>query len=82
MQHPTLHSNNSTNHKPFHARGYRQSQTKITAPKPNNYSIVYYDHNIIRPNEVICLNNDPFANPQLTEKISSRPHHFHPQHLK
>ena len=49
--------------------GYRQSLIKFTAPKANNYSIDYYDHNIIRPNEDIFLSNEPFANPQLTENF-------------
>ena len=55
--------------KQFTQIGYRQSPIKFTAPKSNEYSFDYYDHNIIRPNEDIFLNNDPFANPQLTEKI-------------
>ena len=55
--------------KQFTQIGYRQSLIKITAPKANDYSIDYYDHNTIRPNEDIFLNNDPFANPQLTEKF-------------
>ena len=54
--------------KQFTQIGYRQSLTKITAPKANDYSVDYYDHNIIRPNEDF-LNNYPFASPQLTEKI-------------
>ena len=49
--------------------GYRQPITNFNAPKANDYSIDYYDHNIIRPNEDIFLNNDPFANPQITEKF-------------
>ena len=55
--------------KQFTQVGYRQSLIKITAPKANDYSIDYYDHNIIRPNEDNFLKNDPFANPQLTEKL-------------
>ena len=49
--------------------GYRQSLTKFTAPKASDYSIDYYNHKIIRPNEDLFLNNDPFASPQLNEKI-------------
>ena len=82
MQHPTLPSNISTNSKQFTQIGYIQSLTKFTAPKANDYSIVYYDHIIIRPIEDNCLNNDPFANNQLTENFSSRPQHLHPQNLK
>ena len=69
MQHPSLSSNNSTNPKQFTQIGYRQSLTKFTATKANDYSIDYYDHNIIPHNEDILLSNDPFANPQLTEKF-------------
>ena len=55
--------------KQFKQIGYRKSLINFTAPKANDYSIDYYDHNIIRPNEDIFLSNDPFANPQLTEKF-------------
>ena len=55
--------------KQFTQIGYRQSLIKFIAPKPNEFSIDYYDHNIIRLNEDIFLNNDPFANTQLTEKF-------------
>ena len=55
--------------KQFTRIGYRQSLIKFTAPKSNEYSIGYYDHNIIRHNEDIFLNDDQFANPQLTEKF-------------
>ena len=55
--------------KQFTQIGYRQSLTKFTAPKAIDYSIYYYDQNIIRPNEDLFLNNDPFANPQLTEEF-------------
>ena len=71
MQHLTLPPNNSTNTTPIHANriGYRESLTKFTAPKANKYPIDYYDHNIIRPNEDICLLGDPYTNPQLTENF-------------
>ena len=49
--------------------GHRQSLTKFTAPKSNEYSSDYYDQNIIRPIEDIFLNDDQFANPQITEKF-------------
>ena len=55
--------------KQFTQIGYKQSLIRSTAPKTNEYSIDPYDHNIIRPNEYIFLNDDQFANPQLTEKI-------------
>ena len=49
--------------------GYKQSLIRFTAPKTNEFSIDHYDHNIIRPNEDIFLNDVQFANPQLTEKF-------------
>ena len=52
--------------------GYQQSVNKFTAPKANTHSIDYYDHNIIRPNEDICLLGDPNTNPQLTEKFFTK----------
>ena len=39
--------------KQFTQIGYKQSPIKFTAPKTNEYSIDYYDHNILRPNEDI-----------------------------
>ena len=33
----------------------------------DKYSIDYYDHNIIKPNQDQFLDDDQFANPQLTE---------------
>ena len=41
----------------------------FTAPRANDNSIEYYDHNIIGPNQDQFLDDDRFANPQLTEKI-------------
>ena len=49
--------------------GHKQSPIRFTAPKANEHSIDHYDHNIKRPNEDIFLNEDKFANPQLTEKF-------------
>ena len=57
------------NPKQFTQIGYKNSLTKFTAPKANDYSIDHCDHKIIRPNEDLILNNDPFASPRLTEKI-------------
>ena len=68
MQHPALPLTTALTPNQFTQIEYRQSLTKFTAPKSNDYSIDYYLHNIIRPNEDICLSNDPFANPQLTLK--------------
>ena len=55
--------------KQFTQIGYEQSLIKFTAPKYNEYSIDFYDHDIIRPNEDIFLNDDPFATLQLREKF-------------
>ena len=43
--------------------------TTFTAPRANDFSIEHYDHNIIRPNQDRFLDEDRFANPQLTEKF-------------
>ena len=69
MQHPTLSPTTALALKHFIQIGYEKSLIKITAPKSNDYSTDYYDHNIIRPNEDIFLNDDQFPNPQLTEKF-------------
>ena len=42
------------------------------APRANDYSIEYYDHKIIRPNQDQFLGEDKFAGPQLTEKFFIR----------
>ena len=44
----------------------------MTAPRANDYSIEYHDHNIIRPNKDRFLDEDKFANPQLTENFFIR----------
>ena len=68
--------------KKFTQIGYKQSLIKFTAPKTNEHSIDYYDHNIIRPNEDIYLNDYQFANPQLTEIFHQNNIRFHSQHLR
>ena len=47
--------------------GYKKLLKTFTAPRANDFSIEYYDHNIIRPNQDQFLDEDRFANPQLTE---------------
>ena len=42
---------------------------KFTAPRANEFTIEYHDHNIIPPNQDQFLEEDRFANPQLTEKF-------------
>ena len=49
--------------------GYKKLLKTFTAPQPNDFAIEYYDHNIIRPNHDQFLDEDRFANPQLTEKF-------------
>ena len=41
----------------------------FTTPRANDYSIENYDHKIIRPNQDQFLDDDRFANLQLTEKF-------------
>ena len=48
--------------------GYKNLLKTFTAHRANDYSIEYYDHNIIQPNHDQFLDEDRFANPQLTEK--------------
>ena len=45
--------------------GYKKILKTFTAPRANEFAI--YDHNIIRPNQDQFLDEDRFANPQLTE---------------
>ena len=41
----------------------------FTAPRANEFTIEYYDHNVIRTNQDQFLDDNCFAKPQLTEKI-------------
>ena len=49
--------------------GYKKSLKTHTAPRANEYTLAYYDHNIIRANQDQFLDDDRFANPQITEKF-------------
>ena len=49
--------------------GFKKLLKEFTAPRANDFTIEYYDHNIIRPNQDQFLDDDRFANPQLTEKF-------------
>ena len=49
--------------------GYKKLLKTFTAPRANEFAIEYYDHYIIRPNQDQFLDEDCFANPQLTEKL-------------
>ena len=53
----------------FTYAGFKQLFKTFTAPRANNFTIEYYDHNIIRPNQDQFLDDDRFSNPQLTEKF-------------
>ena len=50
-------------------RQYKKLLKTFTAPRANEFAIENYDHNIIRPNQDQFLDEDRFANPQLTENI-------------
>ena len=49
--------------------GYKKSLKIHTAPRANEYTLEYYDHHIIRANQDQFLDDDRFANPQITEKF-------------
>ena len=49
--------------------GYKKLIKTFTAPRANDFAIEYYDHNIIRPNQDQFLDEDRFANPQITENF-------------
>ena len=49
--------------------GYKKSLKTFSAPRANEFTLEYYDHNIIRTNQDQFLDDDRFANPQLTEKF-------------
>ena len=56
--------------------GYKKLLKTFTAPRANEFTIEYYDHNIIRTNQDQFLEDDRFANPQLTENFSSKRHMY------
>ena len=56
--------------------GYKQLLKTFTASRANDYSIEYYDHNIIRPNQDQFLDEDRFANTQLTENFLLKHHTY------
>ena len=49
--------------------GYKKLLKTLSAARANDYSFEYYDHNIIRSNQDQFLDDDKFANPQITEKF-------------
>ena len=56
-------------HRQFTYIGYKKSLKTYTAPRANEYTLEYCDHNIIRANQDQFLDDDRFANPQITEKF-------------
>ena len=56
-------------HRQFTYIGYKKSLKIFSAPRANEFTLEYYDHNIIRTNQDQFLDDDRFANPQLTEKF-------------
>ena len=59
--------NSSLTPRKFTYVGYKKILKIFTALRANGYSIEYYDHNNIRPNQDQFLDGDRFANPQITE---------------
>ena len=49
--------------------GYKMLLKTFTATRANEFAIEYYDQIIIRPNQDQFLDEDRFANPQLTEQF-------------
>ena len=49
--------------------GFKKLLKTIIAPRANDFTIEYYDHIIIRPNQDQFLDEDRFANPDFTKKI-------------
>ena len=49
--------------------GFKKLLKDFTAPRAYDFTIKYYDHNIIRSNQGQFLDDDRFANPQLTVKF-------------
>ena len=59
-------------HRQFTYIGYKKSLKTYTAPRANEYTLEYYDHNIIRANQDQFLDDDRFANPQIPEKFFTK----------
>ena len=49
--------------------GYKKLLKTFTAAHANDYSFECYDHNLIRSNQDQFLDDDKFANPQITENF-------------
>ena len=69
MQHSTYLLTTALTTKQLTQIGYKQSLIRFTLLKTNEYFIAHYDHHIQRSNEDTFLNDDKFANQQLTEKF-------------
>ena len=66
MQKYVIQTNNSTHTTSITYVGFKKLLKTFTAPRANEFTVKYYDHNIIRPNQDQFLDDDRFANPQLT----------------
>ena len=82
MQHSTLPFKMALTPKQFTQMGYKYSLIRFTAPKINEHSVDQYDHNIIRLNEDIFLNDDQIANPQKQKDSSLKHHMFAPSNFR
>ena len=56
--------------------GYKKLLKTFTAPRANEFTIEYYDHNIIRTNQDQFLDEDRFAIPQLKKNFIKTSHVF------
>ena len=56
--------------------GYKSLLKTFTASRANDFSIEYYDHNIISPNQDQFLDEDRSANPQLTKNFLLQHHTY------
>ena len=57
--------------------GFKKLLKEFIAPRANDFTIEYYNHNFIRPNQYQFLDDDRFAKPQLKEKKNSSQHHIY-----
>ena len=63
-------------HRQFTYIGYKKSLKTYTAPQANEYTLEYYDHNIIRANQDQFLDDDRSLT-HKSQKNSSSKHHMY-----
>ena len=56
-------------HRQFTYIGYKKLLKTFTEPRANEFTLEFYDYNIIRTNQDQFLDEDRFANSQLTENF-------------